>query len=193
MKTSIRYLRKMRGMTLEEVSEKTGITAAHLSLIERNKRDPSIQTLIKIAQALQVDVETFWWNTVESSPKDDAEYELVRKDERKVYKGVYNDKLIYEYVTGEVKFGPQTNGEMEGYIAKLAPGGNTNPFAPTIHKTDEFMYVLRGKMICEIENEHIIMSQGDSVTIKKNMAHRFINEFDEEVEVLMIRCPYLCP
>lgn len=193
MKTSIRYLRKKRGMTLKELSEKTGITVAHLSLIERDKRDPSVQTLEKIAKVLQVDVETFWWNTVESLDGNSADYDLVRSDERKVYQGVYNDKLIYEYVTSSAKWGPNTTGEMEGYIAKLAPGGNTNPFAPTIHKTDEFVYVIKGKMICEIEDKKLVMSQGDSVTIKKNMSHRFINEFDEELEVLMVRCPYLCP
>ena len=190
MKTSIRYLRKKRGMTLKELGAKTGITAAHLSLIERDKRDPSIQTLNKIARALEVDTEVFWWNTVEAPSGKKAEYDLVRKNERRIYHGVYNDKLIYEYVTSSSVYGPQGGETMEGYIAKVSPGGNTNPFAPTSHKSEELVYVIRGKMLCEIEDTDIEMEQGDSITIKSNMAHRFINNFEDEVEVLMIRSPY---
>ena len=100
-------MRKQRGMTLEELSAKTGITAAHLSLIERDKRDPSIQTLNKIAKALEVDTEVFWWNTVETPSGKNAEYDLVRCDERKIYRGVYNDKLTYEYVTNSAVYGPK--------------------------------------------------------------------------------------
>ncbi len=183
-------MRKQRGMTLEELSAKTGITAAHLSLIERDKRDPSIQTLNKIAKALEVDTEVFWWNTVETPSEQKAEYDLVRCDERKKYHGVYNDKLTYEYVTNNCVDGGQNIDHIEGYIAKVAPGGNTNPFAPTVHKADEFVYVIKGSMICQVEETKIEMQQGDCITIKGNMAHRFINDFDDEVEVLMVREPY---
>ena len=123
MKTSIRFLRKKKGMTLEELSEKTHITAAHLSMIERDKREPSIQTLDRIAQALEVDTEVFWWNTVESPTGNDAEYDLVRLEDRKVYHGVYNDKLIYEYVTNAASEDDTNWNSMEGYIAKISPEG----------------------------------------------------------------------
>ncbi len=139
MKTSIRYLRKQRGMTLKELSAATGITAAHLSLIERDKRDPSIQTLNKISKALEVDTEVLWWNTAEISDGKNAGYDLVRKDKRRIYHGVYNDKLIYEYVTSSTAENFQDGEQMEGYIAKIAPGSNTNPSAPMLYKTDEFI------------------------------------------------------
>lgn len=122
MKTSIRYLRKQRGMTLKELSAATGITAAHLSLIERDKRDPSIQTLNKISKALEVDTEVLWWNTAEISDGKNAGYDLVRKDKRRIYHGVYNDNLIYEYVTSSTAENFQDGEQMEGYIAKIAPG-----------------------------------------------------------------------
>ena len=187
MKTSIRYLRKQRGLTLEELSRMTGITTAHLSLIERDKRDPSIQTLEKIARALRVDTEVFWWDTAEEGGGREADYDLIRAEERQEYQGVFNDKLVYEYVTkDEPSAAPERQG-MEGFIVKIAPGGSTNPFAPTIHKSDEFIYVIRGRMACEIEDEKIEMKEGDCLTIKSNATHRFFNDFEEEVEVLMVR------
>ena len=60
METSIRFLRKQRNLTLAELSMRSGLTTAYLSMIERGKRQPSMQSIQKIADALQVDKEVFW-------------------------------------------------------------------------------------------------------------------------------------
>ena len=52
METSIRFLRKQRNLTLAELSMRSGLTTAHLSMIERGKRQPSMQSIQKIADAL---------------------------------------------------------------------------------------------------------------------------------------------
>lgn len=188
MKTSIRFLRKKRHMTLTQLSRKTGITAAHLSMIERDKREPSLQALQKIADALEVDKEVFWWNSVIRDPASTANYRLIHKEERPIYHGTYNSGLVYEDITRNI---PSTdnpdNIDLLGLVGKLAPGCNTNPYAPTQHPGKEFVYLLKGEMICEIECEKILMKEGDSLIIEAGMAHRFINASDEQVEVMMVR------
>ena len=42
-------------------------------------------------------------------------------------------------------------------------------------------------MICEIENEEVCITTGDSLVIEAGMAHRFRNESERDVEVLMVR------
>ena len=59
VETNIRFLRKQRNLTLAELSMRSGLTTAHLSMIERGKRQPSMQSIQKIADALQVDKEVF--------------------------------------------------------------------------------------------------------------------------------------
>ena len=47
-------LRREKGLTQEQVEERSGISHQYLSGLERGKRNPSIVTLYEIAQALGV-------------------------------------------------------------------------------------------------------------------------------------------
>jgi XRE family transcriptional regulator of biofilm formation len=54
---NISSIRKQRGYTLSELSERTGISKSYLSNIERNlKQNPSIHVIEKIALVLKVDL-----------------------------------------------------------------------------------------------------------------------------------------
>ena len=46
--------RKERGMTQKELAEVTGISQADISRLERGTGNPSIKTLQRVAQALQM-------------------------------------------------------------------------------------------------------------------------------------------
>nr|WP_295949875.1 helix-turn-helix transcriptional regulator [uncultured Agathobaculum sp.] len=50
----IREVRNAQGISLEELSFKAGLNAAHLGQIERGLRNPTIETLERIATALDV-------------------------------------------------------------------------------------------------------------------------------------------
>lgn len=57
----INELRVKRGLTLRDVSEKSGISPSQLSKIERNDAIPKITTLEQIAVALEVDPNTLYY------------------------------------------------------------------------------------------------------------------------------------
>ncbi|KAB1656814.1 helix-turn-helix domain-containing protein [Pseudoclavibacter chungangensis] len=52
----IRYYRKERGLTLEALSERTGLLPSRLSLIENGKREPKLSVLQQLADAFEVDL-----------------------------------------------------------------------------------------------------------------------------------------
>lgn len=54
---NIRKFRKLRKMTLVQLEEKTGISNGSLSNIESGKRNPSISSLNKIANALNIGID----------------------------------------------------------------------------------------------------------------------------------------
>lgn len=56
----IKELRKMRGLSQEELSEKVDIDPKHLSRIEVGRGFPSLDTLEKIAKALNVEMKDFF-------------------------------------------------------------------------------------------------------------------------------------
>ena len=50
----LQELRKSRGMTQEELAEKVDISASHMSVVERGKKGVKVETLVNIANALDV-------------------------------------------------------------------------------------------------------------------------------------------
>lgn len=57
--TCIQRLRQEKGFTLSQLAAKTQISKSYLSHIERNiQSNPSIEVLMKIAFALEVDIQT---------------------------------------------------------------------------------------------------------------------------------------
>lgn len=68
----IRELRNERHMSQEELSFKAGISPAHLGQIERSTKNPTIDTIAKIATALDVPVATLFTVDSVSAPPQNA-------------------------------------------------------------------------------------------------------------------------
>lgn len=56
---AIRRLRRMNGLTLDDLASQAGISASHLSRLERGQTLPSFQVLSDIAHVLGADVDEF--------------------------------------------------------------------------------------------------------------------------------------
>ncbi len=52
----LRYLRRDRNLTQEQLAELTGRSVNAISMLERGLTSPSLETVVKLAQALHVDV-----------------------------------------------------------------------------------------------------------------------------------------
>ena len=68
----IRELRTERHMSQEELSFKAGISPAHLGQIERALKNPTIDTIAKIAAALDIPVTTLFTMDSVSAPDQNA-------------------------------------------------------------------------------------------------------------------------
>lgn len=55
--TKIRNIRKQKGMTLKQVADIMGCSPQHISQYENGKRIPKIETLMRLSQALKVDID----------------------------------------------------------------------------------------------------------------------------------------
>ncbi len=52
----LRGTREAKGLTLEQLADKTGLHISSISLLERKPRDPKISSLAKLADSLEVSV-----------------------------------------------------------------------------------------------------------------------------------------
>ena len=53
----VKVLRQYRGMKQRELAQAIGINAAYLSELEASKKVPSVETLVRLARALKVDLQ----------------------------------------------------------------------------------------------------------------------------------------
>lgn len=52
--SNLRDARKRRGLTQEQVAERSGVHPTEVSRIEAGKRDPRVSTLLRLAHAVEV-------------------------------------------------------------------------------------------------------------------------------------------
>src|SRR3954471_16621257 len=77
----LKQLRELKGITLEELATGTGLTKSYLSKVERGVSMPSIDTALKLSDALHLGVGQLFG--VDAQGQD---YAVVRKSERKPFK-----------------------------------------------------------------------------------------------------------
>ncbi len=107
----IREIRMSKGLKLSRLAEKQIISTSYISLLERDLTSPSISSLRKIAESLEVPLFHFLIEESKSSI-------LVRKDERKL--ALPNSNIIHEYVT-PVPMGNQVKPKQEIIYTELDP------------------------------------------------------------------------
>ena len=83
MSIRLKLLRKKLGMTLEMLAEKTGMTKSYLSKVERGLNTPSIAAALKLARALNVNVEELF----AEEQAGQSRYSLVRHGQRQINVG----------------------------------------------------------------------------------------------------------
>jgi transcriptional regulator with XRE-family HTH domain len=66
----IKELRKHKGLSQEKVAEIMGISPKYLSNIERGKENPTLDTFIKLANALNIEVSDIFNYSHEKSSKE---------------------------------------------------------------------------------------------------------------------------
>ena len=83
----IKHLRKTKGVSQEKLSEKIGMSSKYLSSIERGKENPTFDTFIKLAKALNVEISELF------NYADDKSVQESKKYLRDLLKGTDKGKL----------------------------------------------------------------------------------------------------
>ena len=143
----LKELRVQKGLTQEELADRTELSKGFISQVERDLTSPSIATLMDILQALGTDLKDFFY---------------VEPEEQIVFhEGDYFEKEDDEYKNRMEWIIPNAQKNiMEPVRLTLAPGGNTYPDNP--HEGEEFGYVLSGSITIHIGKKSYRAKKGES-------------------------------
>jgi transcriptional regulator with XRE-family HTH domain len=167
----IKSIRKKKNL-LQEVSEKSGMSATAISAIERNVSSPTVTTLAAIGRALGESLSSLLGEA-------EIEYILTRASDRKrLATNIRNVEFqsLASGVPGQ-RFHP--------VLSILKPGASSGEDYVN-HQGDEFFFLIRGALEVESNGASVLLGEGDSLYFRGNTPYRWRNMSDQEDTQLMI-------
>lgn len=175
----IREMRKAQSLTLQQLADRSGLSTAHLSQLERDQANPSITALASIAQGLKVNLH--WFFASESSVREDSEINyIVRKSERR--RLVYEDDIIDELLS------PNLARKIEFLHCVMPPETGTGDDAYS-HNGEEAGFILSGTFELWVGKWHFLLNEGDSFAYSSDEPHRYFNPGPGTTIVLWVITP----
>lgn len=156
----IKKNRLEKGMTLDELALKIGITKSYLSKIENNKSQPILSTLVKIASSLKINISDLF-----PTSKTDSPCSIVKKNEGKRV----NDLLNPYGFSCEIMAHKKRNKKMHAFFFEFPP--DAGEIAIFQHEGEELLYVLEGKLEFVHEDKRHIVEEGDCVYFECEYPH----------------------
>ena len=174
----IRARRKELRLSQSDLAERTGMTASFISQVERSVTSPSIDSLYKISQALDVPVFRFLL-------EPDARYPVVRHQERVQVSWPWSgSELTFQLLT------PRTSQRLEAFMTEWEPGesGATSisGFGDT---TEEFIYVLQGQLQIRLGEDAYLLGPGDTACFEGVMLRGMEPQGDQTVRFISVITP----
>ena len=163
----IKTLRQRKGLTLQQIADKTSLSVPLLSQIESEVVAPPVATLLKISKALSVNIGYFFQE--EESGKRAV---IVRKNERKqVFRRIHEDPSKVGYYYESLAY-PKPDKHMEPFQVQFEVKKKEDLIFFN-HKGEEFVFVLEGQLECNYEDETFLLDPGDSLYFDSSVPHAF--------------------
>ena len=168
----IRARRVQLGLTLQQLGEKAGLSPAFISLVERNKASPSLVSLVNLARALDVKASAFM-----EIPAGEAHVRR-RSDPQHIE---VDSPVEYNQLSACMRFQ-----QMDAIFMRI-PAGHV--FPDDQREGEDFLYVIKGELYCELGDEKVTLTEGDSMHFNARTVHNASNLTDSEVELLYVGTP----
>jgi transcriptional regulator with XRE-family HTH domain len=170
----IRDRRLQLGLSLRDLAERSGVTASFLSQVERGVTSPSIESLRRVATALEVPVFHFLL-------EDDQDTHVVRSNQR-IRLTWPGSQIVFQLLT------PRLNRKMEAFLTEREPGDQT-PITRLGQQTEEFMYVLQGQVEIQLGETVYLLGPGDTIYFDGAMLQRIEPRGDQTARYLSVLTP----
>ena len=159
---NMRRLRGERGLTLEELAKRAGISRSMLIQIEQQRVNPTLAILVRLAQALDVGLA-----------------ELVELGSQRRVRVISRDDVAELWTSpgggsGRLLVGSDQLDHIEFWDWRLEPGDVHRP-KRTSAGTAEIIHVLDGDLMLEVDGESHAAAAGESVVFSADADHSYGN------------------
>lgn len=165
----VRLLRERQKYSQETLAKASGLSRNTLSLIERGQTSPTLDTLQRIADGLNVDIGALFQEVSRQSPVKDRE----DIDSNGAASELPSEKGSYKI-----------DGLISALILRLEPQASCGSLLP--HCGEEFIYCLSGQCRFSIDQQNHILEPGDSLRFDGRLPHYCQNPGQETAKALVI-------
>lgn len=147
----IRRHRKDRGLTLKAVAQASGVSEGFLSQVENNVKSPSVETLVNICQALEVNV----GDVMNRAQEHQRLYVISRDDWRDV-------ELPHTGFATRRFCPPEERTVIDTAVLIMEPGKSI-PVRKDLKNGQEVLSVLEGRVVLVHPERNVPLGRGDSI------------------------------
>ncbi|MDF2504303.1 cupin domain-containing protein [Clostridium sp.] len=175
--SNLKRLRGERKLSLSKLSELSGVSKVMLGQIERRESNPTINTIWKISKGLKVPYTCLIDEHISNAilvKKQDTIEQLSENGKYRVYNYFStNNKRNFELFTAilDIKSSYYSEGHGE--------------------KSEEYILIVHGELILDIADKEYILKNGDSIQFDSSKPHRYINNSNAIVEMVVINYYYI--
>ncbi len=172
---NVQTARKKQSLTLDMLSEKSGVSKAMLSQIESGKVNPTVATVWKIAQGLQVEINSL----LEGGAAPHRIFTATR------HKSITSLDTDEEGLHIKVLTPISMVEDLEMYLLTFKPGGALHS-AAHFPRTEEFLTVIRGRVRVSAGDNSSDLREGDFIRYHCDVTHSIENVGRGDAHVHMV-------
>jgi XRE family transcriptional regulator, regulator of sulfur utilization len=173
----VKALREAAGLSLRDLSERSGVSAPMLSQVERGETSPTLTVAARIAAGLDLRLSQFL-------RLDEGGAVTVVRAAQRQRGGSKRRGHSFEVLTSSQ---PGQRAELSRHV--LASGGATGaPDDPPMHEpgSRETALVERGSLVLVCDGQRYELGEGDCVTFDADLPHHFENPTASEAAFLAV-------
>ena len=161
----IKRLRLKKSMGLVELGKHTGLSAALLSKLERDKLYPTLPTLLRVAMVFSVGLDYFF-----TDERKRHVVSVVRKHERiRLPERPGASEIAYHFESLDFKSNERRT---SAYLADFEPIAEEK-LKSHQHPVSEFLHVLKGELGLKIGLDEYELEAGDSIYFDPSVPHTY--------------------
>jgi transcriptional regulator with XRE-family HTH domain len=159
----VRALRRERGWTLEMLAERSGVSRAMISKLERGEKYPTLVVAAKVAEGLGMNLSQL------VSVEEKSKVVVVPRERR---------MTMRDPETGFERqlLSPSLGGRGVEFMRNVVPENSTSGELPPHRRgVEEYVVVERGRLRAVLGGEEYVLEEGDAAYFEADVAHRFDN------------------
>jgi transcriptional regulator with XRE-family HTH domain len=170
----IRGLRRERGLTLDILAQRSGVSRAMISKLERGEKNPTVVVAAKVAEGLGVSLSQL------VGVEERREVIVVPRERRMVMR---DPQTGFERQLLSPSFGRRGIEFMRNVVPE---GSSSGEFPAHRRGVEVYIAVESGRLRAQLGGEDYLLEEGDALYFEADVPHRFDNAGEGECSYYLV-------